>query len=109
MPDDRYRVPAAPDVELEDGEAVVGVVVGHPLDGALHGFIRRGRRCHGGIIHGFSGELRRERAVPAPRPGRAFDRCGRETANRRGEPHNVATSSRVSRMALPCGDGLLWT
>src|SRR3990170_8826235 len=99
-PYDRHRVPTAPDVELEDGEAVVGVVVGHPFDGALHGSIRRGRRCHGGIIHGFAGELRRRRAVPAPRPRRAFGRGGRETAHRCGERRNVATPSRVCPVSM---------
>src|SRR3990172_12392731 len=99
-PYDRHRVPMAPDVELEDGEAVVGVVVGPPLDGALHGSIRRGRRCHGGIIHGFAGELRRRRAVPAPRPRRAFGRGGRGAANRCGGGPKGATTSKGGPVSL---------
>lgn len=52
VPNDRDEIPAAPDLDLEDREAVLGVVVGHPLDGALHRPGGCGSRAHGGIIHG---------------------------------------------------------
>lgn len=43
MPHDRDQISLAPGLHLQDREAVVLVVEGHPLDGPDEGFLGRGR------------------------------------------------------------------